>query len=351
MRRKTVFFQYIERFPRAVEPVGIFPRTIIRALDRFVRQMWQTSNTAVLDEFRISRYQILVCVQTIVTFTFVPMILNMASVKYIIRPLTTYMWNNEQEDIFLNQHFEKQALEELENFESELYFQYVSESPKPDLETEKKGPKLKAWLEELYRSALKMNPSVVGLQTWRSAETAPTTAMSTSSAGDMPNQSAWKPLSPTPDASWPERLGKQLQDEVVVLSDEYNTKSIESLTILFGDMVVFCTIIFLIFRMEAEIIISKSVLLELFFGLNDTQKGVFLIFSSNLLVGFHSPRGWELLLETVFDRYGFPPDQNVIYIFVSSFPVLLDTVFKYWVFRYLNKISPSTVVTYHAMIE
>ncbi|CAL5225752.1 cemAHiC_scaffold_21, partial [Coccomyxa viridis] len=35
----------------------------------------------------------------------------------------------------------------------------------------------------------------------------------------------------------------------------------------------------------------------------------------------------------------------------AAFPVFLDTIFKYWIFRYLNKISPSTVATYHNMIE
>jgi hypothetical protein len=70
-----------------------------------------------------------------------------------------------------------------------------------------------------------------------------------------------------------------------------------------------------------------------------------------LLVGFHSPRGWELFLEFALNRFGFPHNENFIFLFVATFPVLLDTVFKYWIFRYLNKISPSTVATYHAMIE
>jgi hypothetical protein len=31
--------------------------------------------------------------------------------------------------------------------------------------------------------------------------------------------------------------------------------------------------------------------------------------------------------------------------------VLLDVLFKYLIFRHLNRSSPATVATYHAMIE
>jgi hypothetical protein len=85
--------------------------------------------------------------------------------------------------------------------------------------------------------------------------------------------------------------------------------------------------------------------------LSDTTKSFLLLLGTDLLVGFHSPRGWELFLEFALNRFGFPHNENFIFLFVATFPVLLDTVFKYWIFRYLNKISPSTVATYHAMIS
>jgi hypothetical protein len=81
--------------------------------------------------------------------------------------------------------------------------------------------------------------------------------------------------------------------------------------------------------------------------LSDTTKSFLLLLGTDLLVGFHSPRGWELFLEFALNRFGFH-NENFIFLFVATF---LDTVFKYWIFRYLNKISPSTVATYHAMIE
>jgi hypothetical protein len=76
-----------------------------------------------------------------------------------------------------------------------------------------------------------------------------------------------------------------------------------------------------------------------------------LILGTDLLVGFHSPRGWEIAIEVLLRHFGLPENQDFIFLFVAAFPVFLDTIFKYWIFRYLNKISPSTVATYHNMIE
>jgi hypothetical protein len=84
--------------------------------------------------------------------------------------------------------------------------------------------------------------------------------------------------------------------------------------------------------------------------LSDTTKS-FLFLGTDLLVGFHSPRGWELFLEFALNRFGFLI-MKILYFVCSYISCsFLDTVFKYWIFRYLNKISPSTVATYHAMIE
>ena len=142
-----------------------------------------------------------------------------------------------------------------------------------------------------------------------------------------------------------------IQQKILKLAAEYNQESIESLTNLLGDFVTIITL-FVLFRfLKPQIIILKSFLTESIYSLSDTTKSFLLILSTDLLVGFHSPRGWEIFLEFFLDRFGLSHNQNFILLFVATFPVLLDTVFKYWIFRYLNKISPSTVATYHAMIE
>ena len=70
-----------------------------------------------------------------------------------------------------------------------------------------------------------------------------------------------------------------------------------------------------------------------------------------MFVGFHSPHGWEIIIEAILRHFGLAESREFIFIFISTFPVILDTIFKYWIFRYLNRISPSAVATYHNMNE
>ncbi|HJN34815.1 MAG TPA: proton extrusion protein PcxA, partial [Prochlorococcus sp.] len=41
--------------------------------------------------------------------------------------------------------------------------------------------------------------------------------------------------------------------------------------------------------------------------------------------------------------------ENFILLFIATFPVILATIFKYWIFRYLNRVSPSSVATLRGM--
>lgn len=288
-------FKNTNKFPRSIEPVGIIPRSIIRTLNRFVTQLFQNSNNLVIEEFRISRYQILVSLQSLLSLIFIPLVINFLAKTFILIPLTDYLWNKQQDDIFLNFYLEKEALIELQDFEEVLYFDYF------------------------------LTPTRYEKTNWV--------------------QTNFNAL------EFPVILKSQIQKKTLDLANYYNQKSIEALTNFFGDLITFTTLILVIIVLKPQIIIFKSFLIEFIYSLSDTLKSALLILSTNLLVGFHSPRGWELFLEFFLNRFGFPPNENFIFLFVATFPVLLDTIFKYWIFRYLNKISPSTVATYHAMIE
>ncbi|KAL1105753.1 hypothetical protein V6Z11_D04G155400 [Gossypium hirsutum] len=58
---------------------------------------------------------------------------------------------------------------------------------------------------------------------------------------------------------------------------------------------------------------------------------------------------WELMIGSIYKDFGFAHNDEIISGLVSTFPVILDTIFKYWIFRYLNRESPSLVVIYHSM--
>nr|YP_009669499.1 envelope membrane carbon uptake protein [Krameria lanceolata]QCW94497.1 envelope membrane carbon uptake protein [Krameria lanceolata] len=88
---------------------------------------------------------------------------------------------------------------------------------------------------------------------------------------------------------------------------------------------------------------------EFLYNLSDTIKAFSILLLTDLCIGFHSPHGWELMIGSVYKDFGFAHNEEIISGLVSTFPVILDTIFKYWIFRYLNRVSPSLVVIYHSM--
>ena len=131
----------------------------------------------------------------------------------------------------------------------------------------------------------------------------------------------------------------------------YNKQSVTIITNWILDLVTLLFFLVLLILLTPQILILKTFCIESLLSLSETTKCFFLIFFLDLLVGFHSSKSWEIFLQFFIEHFGFHIHQNFIAFFISTFPVLLDTIFKYWIFRYLNKISPSTVATYQAMIE
>ncbi|KAH0849431.1 LOW QUALITY PROTEIN: hypothetical protein HID58_096406, partial [Brassica napus] len=77
--------------------------------------------------------------------------------------------------------------------------------------------------------------------------------------------------------------------------------------------------------------------------LSDTIKAFSILLLTDLCIGFHSPHGWELMIGYIYKDFGFAHYEQILSGLVSTFPVILDTIFKYWIFRYLNRVSPSLV--------
>jgi CemA family len=264
---------------RAVEQTGLIPRSIIRTFERFRKQLLPGAEMLVIQEFRISRYQVIVSVRCLLTLILVPFFVNIVSKFLIITPFVEYIWNCQQHEIFLNTYQQDRALFELRSFEEKLYFEsLIAEEPLHD-------------------------------------------------------------------------ITKELQNKRLEIATFSNRESIESISNLFADLFSFASLSLVFIFMKPQLIILKSFLAESLYSLSDTTKSFLLILGTDLLVGFHSPRGWEVFLEWFFRHLGLPENNEFMSLFVATFPVFLDTVFKYWIFRSLNKISPSTVATYHNMIE
>jgi len=293
---------------RAIEQTGLIPRSIIRTFERFKKQLFPGSEMLVIQEFRISRYQVIVSVQCLVTLIFVPLLVNILSKVFFITPLVEYIWNKYQNEIFLNIQQQNSALAELKSFEEKIYFESLLD---PSLSNN----------DVLLLDGTNLNIE----HNFRTEES------------DFKKQAS--------------KLSKKIQTKTFEIASLYNKESIQAISNLFADFFSFCSLGLVFIFMKPQLIILKSFLAESLYSLSDTTKSFLLILSTDLLVGFHSPRGWEVFLEWVFHHFGLPENTEFMSLFVATFPVFLDTVFKYWIFRSLNKISPSTVATYHNMIE
>lgn len=146
-------------------------------------------------------------------------------------------------------------------------------------------------------------------------------------------------------------IQQRYQEKTIELAQRYNDQSIEAITNFFADLISLLTLFYLLYALEIQINITKSFLLEVFFGLDDSKKSLLILLVTDLLVGYHSSNLWELFFEFLFNHYGLPESQTGIFLLVATLPVLLDVLFKYLIFRHLNRSSPATVATYHAMIE
>ena len=286
---------------RAVEQTGLIPRSIIRTFERFLKQLLPGAEMLVIQEFRISRYQVIVSVRCFLTLLLVPILVNIFSKTFLITPLVEFIWNHDSNEIFLNTYQQKRALKELNFFEDKLYFESL----------------LNIEIEQINKFQL----------------------------GDSIFNREILNVTKSPE------LGKNYQNKILEIANNFNKESIEAISNLFADFFSFFSFSLVFILMKPQIIILKSFLAESLYSLSDTTKSFLLILGTDLLVGFHSPHGWEVFLESFLRHLGLPENVEFMSLFVATFPVFLDTVFKYWIFRSLNKISPSTVATYHNMIE
>ncbi|MEH2288718.1 proton extrusion protein PcxA [Nostoc sp.] len=143
----------------------------------------------------------------------------------------------------------------------------------------------------------------------------------------------------------------KIKSKAVEISEEFQRKSNGNLGNVFADLISLFSFGIVIAMNKREILILKSFMDNIVYGLSDSAKAFLIILFTDIFVGFHSPDGWEVLLSGFADHLGLPDDRNVIFFFIATFPVILNTIFKYWIFRYLSRLSPSALATLKEMDE
>jgi hypothetical protein len=143
----------------------------------------------------------------------------------------------------------------------------------------------------------------------------------------------------------------KIKEKAIEIEQEFRATSSDAVKNVFADMLALAAFTGVIVSSKREIEIVKNFIDQLVYGLSDSAKAFFIILFTDVFVGFHSPHGWEVILEGLSKHFGLPTDRTFIFLFIATFPVILDTIFKYWIFRYLNRASPSAVATYKNMNE
>jgi CemA family len=148
-----------------------------------------------------------------------------------------------------------------------------------------------------------------------------------------------------------EVLEEKMQEKAKELAGNYHDYSANALKNVISDSVAFLAVVIFLFLSQKQFSILKDFIDQIAYGLSDSAKAFLIILFTDVFVGFHSPHGWEVLIEGTFKHFGIAENREFIFVFIATFPVILDTMIKYWIFRYLNSLSPSAVATYKNMNE
>lgn len=278
---------------------SFLPRSILRTLDRVKRELDPKAEEEVVQEFRSSKTKTVISLKFILLIILIPLLTQQVSKNFIVGPIYDRVVGGNGE-IFINVDMEEEAFVELHRYKEKLEFKNL----------------IAKELEHLSEDTNE----------------------------ELNFKNTLHPLSE-------EEIEDKVKHKVLEIAEQYSKRSADAIQNIFADIFSFVAFGMVIYTSKREIEILKSFIDDLVYGLSDSAKAFIIILFTDIFVGFHSPHGWEVILEGISRHLGLPESREFIFLFIATFPVILDTVFKYWIFRYLNRISPSAVATYRNMNE
>lgn len=284
---------------------SFLPRSILRTLDRFKRELDPKAEDEVVQTFRKSKTKTVISFKFILLIILIPLLTQQLSKNWLIGPIYDNFIGS-QKILFLNIDMEEEAYEELHRFEERLKFEAFLAAEIEEAYEEESDEQVKEQEQQLLASTHKLSE---------------------------------------------EEIEEEVKHKAVEMAEEYRDRSSNAIKNVFADICSVIALIIFFMNSNREIAIFKSFIDEIVYGLSDSAKAFIIILFTDVFVGFHSPHGWEVILEGISRHLGIPESREFIFLFIATFPVILDTVFKYWIFRYLNRISPSAVATYKNMNE
>ena len=146
-----------------------------------------------------------------------------------------------------------------------------------------------------------------------------------------------------------EEMFEHLHEEAVAFAEEMKEYNKHSLLNVVSDSSAGIALFVLLLQDTSQRAILFRTIGRVFTGLSDTAKAFIIILVTDTLLGYHSEEGWTAALTLVGHHYGVPAHKEGLQLFVATVPVILDSLFKYWIFVGLNKIDPAAAVTLRQM--
>jgi hypothetical protein len=142
---------------------------------------------------------------------------------------------------------------------------------------------------------------------------------------------------------------QRLQHKAEEIVDEAAHRSQEGIKNILADLTSLVTFTLLIIFFKKQFAIARSFIGHYFLGLSDVTKVFIFILLTDIFVGFHSAEGWEVVLGSLMSHVGLTENRNLIFVFIATVPVLLDSLFKLLIFNYFTRRSPSAVAILEKM--
>lgn len=146
-----------------------------------------------------------------------------------------------------------------------------------------------------------------------------------------------------------QEMFEHLHEEAVAFAEEKKEYNKHSLLNVVSDSSAGIALFVLLLQDTSQRAILFRTIGRVFTGLSDTAKAFIIILVTDTLLGYHSEEGWTAALTLVGHHYGVPAHKEGLQLFVATVPVILDSLFKYWIFVGLNKIDPAAAVTLRQM--
>ena len=317
------------RTPRPVTPVekSILPGSFFKAFDRVKRNLsgsYSDYEKGIVEELRQSRERINQALRYIVILVISVIAVQFLSKALVFSPMINSFVDTNSMAIKFSPAIEEKAFKALQSAKERIEFDYMIKSVVLE--------QARAKQENAKPESAKSN--------------VPKSEVSPSEAAKSEGKIAEKP-----EKKSSEELESLIQQESVKILKKYNEESLDGVKNLLADFT--AAFVFYLFLLSGrkEIKTIKEFLDELLYSLNDNAKAFLIIISTDTFVGFHSSEGWDALLTVVFAHFGLPENKVLAQSFISTVPVFLDGLFKFWIFQYLTQASPATATIYREMNE